>query len=67
MQHFTKNTLEAPRWCNECKRSTPHKVFNGVMSNVCIPCQERTEAEHQARIAAGRTETPAAVQQEMFA
>jgi hypothetical protein len=67
MQHFTKNTLEAARWCNHCKKSTPHKVFNGRMSNVCIPCEARNEAEHQARIAAGNTDTPAAIQLGMFA
>lgn len=66
-QHYTKNTLFAPKWCNECKKQTSHRVFGGRISNVCIPCQEKAEAEHQARLASGKTEEPAAVQEVLFA
>lgn len=64
MQHFPKNMLAADKWCNKCKAFTSHRLFNGQMSNVCIRCQEKSEAEHQARIEAQKLQP---VQESLFA
>jgi hypothetical protein len=64
-QHYTKNTVSVRKWCNDCNASTDHRVANGRVTNVCIPCQEKTEADHQARLL--NPEKPAAVQEALFA
>lgn len=64
-QHYTRGTLGAPKWCNKCKTFTTHRVDNGRITRVCIPCEEKGEAEHQARLA--NPEKPAAVQEALFA
>ena len=56
MQHFTKGTLGAPKWCNTCKTFTTHRVDNGRLTRICIPCQEKAEVE---RLARPKSEPPA--------
>jgi ribosomal protein L44E len=66
MQHYPKRTESASAWCNECKTFTAHKVSDGrLVKSHCLPCAEKQEAEHQARLA--NPERPVAVQEALFA
>lgn len=65
MHHFTKGTLGAPKWCNKCKKSTTHRVDNGRMTRICIPCDEKAESERAERLL--HPEPPAPVQEGLFA
>jgi hypothetical protein len=64
-QHYPGNMLCAGAWCRKCKKETSHRIFNHRLSNVCIPCQESDEREHQEKL---RNPAPAvSVQEELFA
>jgi hypothetical protein len=64
-QHYPEGMISAPVHCNKCNGETQHRIFNHRLSNVCIPCQEKAEAEHQRRLA--NPEPPAPVQEALFA
>lgn len=64
-QHYPGNQISGEAWCRKCQTKTQHRIFNHRLSNVCIPCQEKSEAEHQARLA--NPKKPAAVQEALFA
>jgi hypothetical protein len=64
-QHYPGNTLSVSKWCRECQANTQHRVDSHKVSRVCIPCQEKAEAEHQARLA--NPEPPQAKQEALFA
>lgn len=49
-QHYPGNQISAEAWCRKCKKDTQHKISGHRLSNVCIPCQEKAETEHQARL-----------------
>lgn len=66
-QHYPGNTVSVSKWCDSCKAHTQHRVDSYKVTRVCIPCQEKAEIEHQTRIAAGRTDERAAVQEVLFA
>jgi len=62
-QHYSGNTQSVSRWCKDCKANTQHRVSGHKVTRVCIPCEEKAEAEHQARAAL----PPAPVQKGLFA
>lgn len=64
MQHYTKNTVSVRKWCKACNTHTDHRVDCGRVTNVCIPCQEKAEADYQQRLL--HPEKPAAVQEGLF-
>jgi len=64
-EHYTLRTQEASKWCNECKTFTLHRVEGGRITRVCIPCQEKDEAERQLRLQ--QPAQPAAMQFSLFA
>jgi hypothetical protein len=47
-KHFTKNTVSAAKWCNQCKAFTQHKCA-GHKLTYCIPCFERQQKEHKEK------------------
>lgn len=61
---LTNLGLVQPKWCRFCKAHTQHRVDNGVITRVCIPCQEKAEAEHAERLA--HPQKSAAVQVGLF-
>src|SRR5437868_6224628 len=40
-QHFTKRTVSAARWCNKCRKMTPHRVDDGRPGGPCLTCMEQ--------------------------
>jgi len=44
-QHYTKNTLEATKWCNRCSRKTRHAVSGNRIGH-CLECG-KIKAEYQ--------------------
>ena len=36
-EHYTRNTLEATKWCNRCGRPTQHAVSAGRIAH-CLDC-----------------------------
>ena len=38
--HFTRDTVEAPIWCNRCNKVTSWKILNGKRA-YCIPCYNK--------------------------
>jgi len=64
-QHYPSHQLTNDAWCRKCERKTPHRIFNHRLSNVCVPCQEKAEAEHKHRLA--NPEPAAPVQEALFA
>lgn len=63
-QHYPAHQVSNEAWCRKCKKKTQHRIFNHRLSNVCIPCQEQAEIEHQARLAAEKLQP---VQEGLFA
>jgi hypothetical protein len=39
-QHYTRSTVEASAWCNECGKMTAHRVADKRLQ-YCIPCFEK--------------------------
>jgi len=64
-QHYPEGTLSATAPCVKCNANTPHRVFGHRLSNVCIPCQEKAEAEHQEKLL--HPDPPKPIQQGLFA
>jgi hypothetical protein len=65
-EHYTSNTVSASKWCRVCRKHTQHRVDSHVVTRVCLECQEKDEAQRASR-ALQPAESPAAVQEEMFA
>ena len=63
-KHETLLTQSRSKWCNTCSAFTQHRVDGGRVTRVCLPCQEKAEAEHQDRLA--HPEPPAPVQAPLF-
>lgn len=49
-QHYGSNVVSVSTWCRKCRANTQHRVDGHRVTRVCIPCQEKEEAEHQARM-----------------
>lgn len=64
-QHYPDGSISAPAPCKKCTADTQHRIFGNRLSNVCIPCQEKAEAEHQERLLHPEPKQP--VQQGLFA
>jgi hypothetical protein len=64
-QHYPTGTLSVDVHCTKCNKETPHRVFGNRLSNVCIPCEEKAEVAHQAKLA--HPEAPIPVQEALFA
>ena len=56
-QHYQKNVVETAAWCNECRKSTPHRVLGGKLA-FCIPCWDRSAADSAAKKNGPKEEAP---------
>jgi hypothetical protein len=57
-QHYTKDTVEAPIFCNKCMRFTQWRILGGKPA-FCIPCYEKNG---EIKI----TRNPAMAQMDLF-
>lgn len=48
-QHYPEGTLSVPVWCGTCQAETQHRVQGHKLTHICIPCQERAEADHKQK------------------
>ncbi len=65
-QHYSRNTVSVSKWCNHCRRNTPHRVTDRRV-NDCLECIARVEREHEQRAVDDfRKEFDAAKQKELF-
>lgn len=70
-QHYTRNSVSAPKWCKKCSAVTQHKIWfppnvGGGRLGHCLPCEAKQEAEHQRRMKEPAP-APAIVQEKLFA
>ena len=56
-QHYQKNVVETPHWCNHCTALTRWRVLNGKLA-FCIPCWDRSAADSAAKKNEPKEEKP---------
>lgn len=49
-QHYPDGVISVPLWCEECQADTLHRVEGHKLTHICIPCQERAQAEHDKKL-----------------